>query len=397
MDARAHCELLLDTLRLGAASEDHDRAGLADRWAAANQDVLVAHAIREGADLWLRGRLRAESIVLRDAPQQALDAAARNARARTMRADAAFGRVAAIFAAEGIQMVPLKSTALRRLTERLAFAGARATSDVDLLVREDDAERAMDALRASRFTPAEKTGPWPKNHPHLEAVVDEMGVGIEVHKTTDRAIPPAEAWRRATRDAQSAEIDNLRLQLPNDTELLWHALAHAHYDACNKVARSTFFVRLRNWLDGAVLLAGGAIEWPTVLSRLDAGELQPTDLARAWLRWAAILGGRAAPSVIVRGASTGVLDLRRLLAWRLNVYANYPTHTRWREKLLDESTRAEVGLPRLRKIPGDSLGAATRRSVATLAARGAYAAWRVRLAASDRFSGGYPKPSSPLD
>ena len=391
MDARAHGQLLVDTLHLGDAGDD-DHAALASGWSRVDQDVLVAQAVREGAELWLHRRLRAAQVVLAVGPRDALEVAARHVRARTMRADAALARVAAIFATADVAMVPLKSAALRRLTSRLPLADARASADVDVLVPEHEADRATIVLRGKHFSPVVATGAVPEGHHHRAPLADDTGVAVEVHATTHPAVRPAEAWRRATRDAQGAAIDGVPLQLPCDTELLWHALAHAHLDASD---HARIGLRLRYWLDGAVLIAGGTIDWATIRSRLDGGELRPPELARAWLWWAAALAGRTLGFAELGASEVGALDLPRLLAWRLHVHADHPADSRWREKLLEEGARAEAGLPRRGKEAGNSPATAARRAAAALAARAAYSAWRAGLATSDDFTGEYPAPVSP--
>ncbi|MBI2795875.1 MAG: nucleotidyltransferase family protein [Gemmatimonadetes bacterium] len=391
MDALLHGRLLCDTLRLGDL-DDGERARLAALWRDADQGALVALALHEGAELWLQRRLKAAEIALADDARATLGAAATRVRAGVMRADAALARVAGIFASAGVEMVPLKSAALRRLTGRLPLADARGVSDVDLLVPELEADRASVVLRGHQFVPLQAEESRPPGHHHRVPLADAWGVAVELHESTHQAVRPAEAWRRATHRPQLAWIDGHQLQLASDTELLWHALVHANRDAGEQ---ARIGLRLRYWLDGAVLVAGSVIDWSLIRSRLDGGELDSPELARAWLWWAASLAGRSLGFSEIGMGELGALDLPRLLAWRLHVLARHSAESRWREKLLEEGARAEGGLPRRARNPGASFVAGARSAAAALAARAAHAAWKAGLRGSDGFTQEFPAPTTP--
>ena len=386
MDALSQGRLLCDTLRVTAA-DDGERARLATMWRDADRGALVALAMHEGAELWLQRRLKPLGIGLGDTAHATLDAAARRTRAGTMRADAALAHVTAIFAAAEVEVIPLKSAAMRRLTGRLPLADARGAADVDLLVREVEADRACAVLREHHFVPLVSETARPVNHHHRAPMADQSGTAVELHVTTHATVVPREAWRRATMQPQLAEVDGHRVQLPGDTELLWHALAHASRDATEEARLG---LRLRYWLDGAVLVAGGTIDWTVIRERLDGSELESPELGRAWLWWAAVLGGRALGLDEIGTGEIRALDLPRLLAWRLRVLGEHPPESRWREKLLEEGARVEAGVPGRPGGEGSSLYAAARHAIATQAARARYALWRAGLHRRDGPSSGRP-------
>ena len=393
-DALELARLLLDTLRL---SGDPDPAEMRTRWAQADQAALVMLAKYEGADIWLARRLRTLGITLEPASAGALDAAATRARARTLRADAALRAVLQAFRATQVECVLLKSAALRRLTDRLPYADARATADVDLLVPEADGDHALGVLRARGWgllnvsalrhsgdaaipLPGEREtlrallAGAPKHH--LPSVADASGVAIELHLTTGPVVRPMEAWRRTLSDRAAVTLEAEHAWVPGDTWLLVHAVTHALVDA-DEHARSG--LRLRYWLDGAVLLGGGQLRWDSIRERLRTGEMGPPALARAWLWVAAQLAGQDVGIDALGTGDMAALQLDRLLAWRLTVLTRYSASDAWAEKLLEEGARIEGGLAPERPWKPEKRARRIRRRAAQLAARAAWRWWRVRL------------------
>ena len=399
-DELATARLLLDTLSLG---DSVDTGQLRARWALAPHGALVTLAKYEGAELWLAQRLRALGITLAEAPAAALDAAATRTRARTMRADAALVAVLEAFRAAQVDCILLKSAALRRLTARLPMAGARATSDVDLLVPEADGDHALGVLRARGWSlldaphgagsddpavaaprapiaPSNERGTMRAErmgapHHHLPSVADASGVAIELHTTTGHAVRPMEAWRRAVADRQPANLDGVVAWAPGDSWLLLHAVAHGLGDAGER-ARSG--LRLRYWLDGAILIAGNTLRWDVIRERVGTGETGPPALARAWLWTAAGIAGCRVGIDELGSGEVAAFELDRLLAWRLRVLERHDATSRWGRKLLEEGARIEAGLPPELAWSPEPLRARVRRRAAQWLARAHWAWWRAQ-------------------
>ena len=170
----------------------------------------------------------------------------------------------------------------------------------------------------------------------------------------------------------------MQVRVPSATELLWHGLTHA-------LEAGPYGFRLRYLLDGAAILASRAeIDWERVVARLAVGEGADPSLARAWLRAAAERAGCDLPAS-ARGASVS-FDLERAWAWRLAVLARAGSG-RFAARLLEEGTRAELGLGIAQVVDGTGSLQQTRRWLAGRAARVAYGAWRVaaRRGADRRF------------
>ena len=70
-------------------------------------------------------------------------------------------------------------------------------------------------------------------------------------------------------------------------------------------------------------------------------------------------------------------NLERALRWRILVCRHTASRPRMKEKLLEEGTRAETGMPMTPMIPDAALLKRLRRRTAILAARGGYRLWRV--------------------
>ena len=285
--------------------------------------------------------------------------------AQSLRVDAETAAALDTLGMAGIRAVPIKGAAIRRLAARVPYADARAPNDVDLLVPAEAARRAWDVLVANGYSAPREAGP-PDGH-HLPALVGPIGVGVELHLTTVAAVPPAEAWRRATCDGAGADVDGRSRPVPSDTELLWHAVAHplVHAQESARIG-----VRLRYWLDAAALLASGAaIDWERIRGRLDSPETPRPALARAWFVAAAGLSGRPLPAGALGTGSAVAFDIERLVSWRLRVFAGAAPGGRWAIKMIEEGARGEAMLPPEPGRVGASTGARLRHALAARAAR----------------------------
>ena len=375
--SRALARLLVDTLRLSPPAE---RAGLVDRWAgpdvAANADAIAAWSAFEQVEQWLLRRLL-DHGALAGAPAKlvtALQSATRRDVKAGMAVDADTADVLRLLAAHGVPCVLLKGPARRASVASLVLADARLTRDVDVLVPAGEAERVWRQLRARGYSPykydpgavppgeTEVQGPSPY---HLRTLVREGGSAVELHVTTERGLPPEQAWARLWSSARVVSWQGLDVHVPSGTELLWQALTHAD------VTRPPGWT-LRYWLDAVSVLAAQPVDWATVIARvqpLPPGERTP---ALRWLSIGIRLAGTAQPAGV---APPVPFALERLLAWRLDVLAT-ARRPRWRQKLLDEATRMEAGLDFAPPVTGRSWPIQVRRRCVELAARGAYRAWR---------------------
>jgi hypothetical protein len=360
--------LLIETLQLASPA---DAGALAAAWARADATALVRLATFEGAALWLQRRLKTLGIALTGDARDTLTATAKRAAAHGLRTESEVFATLGILDAAGIVAVPLKGAAMRRIAARVPFADARAPNDVDVLVREDDAQRAWDALVAHGYAAPKEHGP-PDGH-HMPALVGPLGVGVEIHMTTSATVPPAEAWRRATTDGAVADFNGIKRPVPGDTELFWHAIAHAAAQAEEEAREGA---RLRYWLDPAALLAANAsIDWERIRTRLGTHECANPALVRAWIRAASELSGQRLPTQALDERTSFALDLERLLSWRLGVFDRYALDGSWTERLIEEGARGESHLPH---EPAHHASSSVGRARHALAARAARAWWRIR-------------------
>ena len=267
--------------------------------------------------------------------------------------------------------MPLKSAALRCLVERLPMADARLAFDVDVLVREADADLAVNALRDAGFHDVPGHGAPPGEY-HRPPLVDGLGVAVEVHVSTDPEVAPATAWQRSTAGAQPARALGIDFAVPSDAELMWNAVAHATRHAYNMDQD----VKLKYWLDGAVLLRSGEDALALLASRLTQGEIPRAHFAVDWLWWADRLAGSREESRRPEAKGPPRFDLAVLLAWRLHLIRTQPSSSRWRERLYQEGTRSAVERERQPSPRTASLYGRLRRTSATIAARVQFAAWR---------------------
>jgi hypothetical protein len=375
--SRALARLLLDTLRLTPAA---DRERLAERWAghdvAAGARAIVAWIAWEQGEQWLLRRL-ADGGALPRVPvtlATALQNAARRDAKAGMAVDAESADVIRTITEQRAPCVLLKGPARRASAASLILADARLTRDVDVLVPAGDAERLWRHFRSRGYAPhlydaatvppgeSELQGPSPY---HLRTLVREGRAAVELHVSTERNLPPAAAWDRLWSTARVLSWQGLEVRVPAFTELLWQALTHA--DITQPDGWS-----LRYWLDAASVLAAQPVQWETIAARLQSAPPRERALALRWLAVAVRLAGAAAPPTM---AAAIPLELDSLVAWRLGVLtAGIPAG--WRVKLLEEATRAQVGLGLAPLVDGRAWPIHVRRRIASLAARATYLTWR---------------------
>jgi hypothetical protein len=125
--------------------------------------------------------------------------------------------------------------------------------------------------------------------------------------------------------------------------MLWHAVEHSFTHGASGF-------RLRQFLPGAALLAARApIDVDLIQHRAAADCLQEEDgnravSAAAVRQWLAMTGTLAGPDSLPTPWQGGYDPLWRLLTWRLALLRQLPAASRLKPYLLEQGTRAEVGL-----------------------------------------------------
>ncbi|MFI5210067.1 MAG: hypothetical protein ACHQ2E_06465, partial [Gemmatimonadales bacterium] len=128
--------------------------------------------------------------------------------------------------------------------------------------------------------------------------------------------------------------------------------------------------------DAAVLMASdAAIYWDVIAERLESRELRNRDALLRWLQAAAELAGVPLPMHL--RAMPRPFPMQRVLKWRLAAFRRVGDRPRLLEKLLEEGTRIEAGMPMQELVKGKELSLHARRRTASTVARGAYYAWRM--------------------
>lgn len=270
-------------------------------------------------------------------------------------------------AGAGIPVVLIKGVARRALAARYPLLDARLTRDVDLLLPAAELPAAFELLRSAGYVPADRAF---EAAPHLPPLWNERRVAVELHGSPSLQVPPPVAWARATAGGLEFNWNGLPVRTPPPTELVWQAAQHA----TSRSFAEGF--RLRNFLEAAALIAGGApIDWEEIAGRIRtepagdpaSGHPLPASVLTAWL----------AASRALAGAPQGQFDLVALLEWRLFVLsARGRLGRRMADRLLEEAPRALAGAPPAGP-PADVAGwRRFRRPASGRIARGAFAAWR---------------------
>jgi hypothetical protein len=365
--------LILDTLRLRDPDGPPD---LTERWSRAAPGhawaAIAALASYEQAAVWLLRRL-GDRGVLAVAPAPLVSELRRLANrdaAIGMRVDAQTEVLLERLGTWGVPFVLLKGAARRGAAALYPFADARALLDTDLLMPAAEAQGVFERLRREGYEYAAPPEATPVSHYHLRPLSRGGGPTIEVHTSTSQLVPAAEAWRRANDGATDLEWRGYPVRVPSATELLWHAVTHALH-------HGPWAFRLRFYLDAAVIMASGReVRWPQIIERLSGTEVPDRSLAARWLYGAAELAGSPLPAL---GGPVPESPVRNALSWRLSVFGGPVRHQSWQAKLLDEGTRAQLGLELAPLVRTRSVAVQARRRLATIAARGAYYAWRVAV------------------
>lgn len=369
--------LLLRTLQLRSISETSTPDITSPtEWSAADLEGLLPLLVFEGAELWMYRRVQQSKLPIPDALKAELRAAVTRNSVINMRIDEQTASVTSLLSRNGIAFSLLKGQARRAAAKLYPFADARTVSDVDLLVPESEADRAWQLLCDNGFRRVvEGEVDWKADH-HRPTLIDASNVAVELHTTTAMSVTPAEAWRRATENADRVEWNGLAVTVPNATELVWQALASGAADGAGGY-------RLKAFLSlASVLTVQPAIDWTVIARRLSADEvinnetealINPQSLRR-FLDVSATLAGVSVPSAVAPRVRA---NLGPLLLWRSQMLTSSMGRAA-RDRLLEESTRVETQLPLTPFVPRVGVLKNVRRRSASIAARLAYHVWRVR-------------------
>lgn len=366
----APVERLVDLLRLTPGGADAD---LTAAWRAlASEPGIKALVKREGASLWLHRRLHQLGLDSSGPLGQSLRENAHREALIGLRIDDEASATLRTLGDAGVEVVLLKGQARRAALAHYPWADARSLSDVDILVRGDQGQRAWDLLVARGYQFAVDPNRSYDEHHHLPPIAGARGIAVEIHTSTSPWITASEAWRRETEGADRILWSGLEVTVPSATELLWHAIEHGFVHGQPS--------RLRSLLDGAVILASGReIDWARLVRRMESTEVReetsvmpiPAATQRAWLATAAEFAGVDLP----QGLAARPLPIRRLLRWRLAVL-NARLGERLKDRLLEEGSRAELSRSLAPTLPGTGLWPRLRHAVAGLTARVGYQGWR---------------------
>ncbi len=357
----APIDTLLDLLRFGAEPLGVDRID--------NLTALLPLARFEGAERWLLRRLKDHPTTSPlEAVIETLQRSIRCEGPLLLRQDEETRRVLEILAGAGIGVVAIKGFARRVLAPRIPYLDARPTKDIDLLVEPGRAHDAWDRLRARGY----QLGPLPPpNAHHLQNLLGEFRVGIELHTSIARNQPPERTWERLGARAEVVSWHGLGVRVAPASEVAWHAAAHGLADGARGF-------RLQHLLPVAAVAAAGSGAWPMWEQRvieetvdLESGQSVGVRGATPWFAAARWLAGEPGQRPI---------GLRAVLAWRAKMLANEPLLGRsFIGRALVEGPRAELGLPPEGSGPRTALGPRLRRIGAAYVARAWYGLDRVRI------------------
>ena len=357
----APIDSLLDLLRFGTEPSRVDRID--------DLTALLPLARFEGAERWMLRRLKdhptASSL---KGVIEALQSSVRSEAPLLLRQDEETRRVLAILADAGIGTVAIKGFARRVLAPRIPYLDARPTKDIDLLVEPGRGQDAWDRLRGRGY----QLGPPPQpNAHHLQNLLGEFRIGIELHTSIARNQPPERTWERLGVQADVVFWNGLEVRVPPPSELAWHTAAHGLADGASGF-------RLQHLLPVAAVAAAGHGAWPMWEQRvvdetvdLVSGHMVGVRGTTPWFAAARWLAGEPGPPPI---------GLRAVLAWRAKMLASEARLGRsFVGRALAEGPRAELGVPPEGSGPGTPLGPRLRRYGAAYVARAWYGLDRARI------------------
>jgi hypothetical protein len=348
----------------------------------------------EGAGIWLFRRLRALRIfdTLPPGFREQLKAQAFAAAMRGLRVEEEAVETLRLLGGAGIPVVLIKGVARRALAREFPYLDARITNDVDLLLPADRIQEGYDLLVAQGYQQTDPDDADRRDHHHLPGLWNARRIAVELHASTSSLISPEVAWSRATTGGRELEWGNLRVRVPDPTEIAWAATTHAINDMIVQGHRLQHFLEV-----AALANRQPGLDWILLLRRTgesetfdeETGASYPPDLARRWLSGSLQLVSAAAGPALPPPA----LDLESMLEWRLAILGSRTALGRaMTERLLEEGVRQLIGVDPQRAPPGTRPLYRLRRRVAGRMSRVAYRAWRVlrRQPGGSRYRGTSP-------
>ncbi len=202
---------------------------------AAGRADLLSLLHRHSLSGWAHAAFRRAGLDLPDDIADPLRAAHAANTGRGIVELAAYERLSGVLSAAGIDHAPLKG--LRLLATLYPDPGARALSDIDILVREADVDRADAALRAAGYG-GEAPDPWRRqrrcHHHHGYDAPPPFAVHAEVHwrlsSTFGVRRDPARLWEETSPapGAATGSRERVLWPLPQIHGLLVHAATHGY-------------------------------------------------------------------------------------------------------------------------------------------------------------------------
>jgi hypothetical protein len=296
-DAAEHRFVREALLALGS-----ERPGLRDaaravrKW---DRVLAIASAGSVAETVWSGASLRAVEGEIPEPVRTAFQEAHAGATARNALLLSEAAEVQAAFAAAGIESVILKGPGL--LVAHYPDIGARHVSDVDILVRWADSDRADGAVRALGGKP--KVGlliPMEQGeggHRHLTPLVTPRGVIIEIHTRLPGAASSDATVGELIGRSRDVSWQMRALRIPSEPDLAAMICLHV-FDYHEGLAE---YVQ-RHLADLAVLMGAGATRWSEVEARVESGVSRgAVDASRRLLEdggtgfaaWCHVIGVRA--------------------------------------------------------------------------------------------------------
>lgn len=269
--------------------------------------LLRAH----GLEGWAHARLRQAGARLPAGLGEALERAHTRTVAAAILALDGFARVSRELSAAGVEHVPLKGA--RLLRELYPDPGTRAVSDLDVLVRLEDLDRADRALRGLGLeadSPREQDRMDRFAHHRHYVMPGPVRITVELHvklsSTYGLGVRPAALWEGAE-PARGPEATALERRLAPLVELHW-LLVHVANHGYGLALKWLLDLRLlleREGVDGAALLrmarASGTVGACGFALALLARLAGSADAAALWQRFGPAAGPLRWPALELLG------------------------------------------------------------------------------------------------
>ncbi|MBP3321555.1 MAG: nucleotidyltransferase family protein [Clostridia bacterium] len=140
---------------------------------------------------------------------------------RYRRMEYEYGRICALFEAEGIDYMPLKGAVLRALYPE---PWMRTSCDIDLLIKEEQTDSAIALLKSKLNCKSDGQKTFHDVHVHTES-----GVHLELHYNIKEELDPMDGVLLRVWDYALPEEGHPHRHLQSPEYLVFHQIAHAAY------------------------------------------------------------------------------------------------------------------------------------------------------------------------